>query len=364
MTRLYAIIKSKKKQEDVMCNIAGYVGERRAAPILLEMLKRQQHFDGGISAGIATLHEGRIYMRKVVGDVDTLIKTTDALNLPGNIGIAHTRPGGTPETWAFAHPFLTDDGSMAAMTNGTAGTFPRYREYIQGVTDRLCAEGYEFRDRAYLEESTFPHLADGSFVSCVSVRMNMVHRNIKEGMNITAAMAKMASDVYVDNVFGVLHRDTPDRFYILRTTRPAVALTTEHGTCIASTRFAFDDELAKRAVDLPVMSPCIIKKDGFEVSDEKMSNCAPVGEITPKGFEDFYERLCGLLRGKCDAPLDFDALEIFARNNLRGCFTGDAPLFEYARAVYDVLYRLKNEGSLKFKTGQSNKKVRYLMWID
>ena len=41
-----------------MCNIAGYVGEQSAAPILIEMLRRQQGFDGGVCTGICTLHEG------------------------------------------------------------------------------------------------------------------------------------------------------------------------------------------------------------------------------------------------------------------------------------------------------------------
>ncbi|MBO5652898.1 MAG: glutamine--fructose-6-phosphate aminotransferase, partial [Clostridia bacterium] len=66
-----------------MCNIAGYAGKRRAAPILLEMLRRQQAFDGDMSTGIATVHEGKLYCRKIVGDVDKLIAETDVLDLPG-----------------------------------------------------------------------------------------------------------------------------------------------------------------------------------------------------------------------------------------------------------------------------------------
>ena len=66
-----------------MCNIAGYAGQRRAAPILIEMLKRQEFYDGGMSTGIATIHEGKIHWRKVVGDVETLLRETDALELPG-----------------------------------------------------------------------------------------------------------------------------------------------------------------------------------------------------------------------------------------------------------------------------------------
>jgi glutamine phosphoribosylpyrophosphate amidotransferase len=102
-----------------MCNIAGYVGNRQAAPILLDMIRRQQDYDGGVSTGIVTYHEGHLYIKKIIGDVDELIKHTDALSLPGTIGIAHTRPGGTSKTYGHAQPFVTVEGNMAACTNGT-----------------------------------------------------------------------------------------------------------------------------------------------------------------------------------------------------------------------------------------------------
>ena len=57
-----------------MCNIAGYSGSRQAAPILLEMLRRQQYYDSEQSTGVATIHEGKLYYRKLVGDVDHLIR--------------------------------------------------------------------------------------------------------------------------------------------------------------------------------------------------------------------------------------------------------------------------------------------------
>ena len=47
-----------------MCIIAGYSGNKPAAPILIEMLKKAEYIDGGLSTGIATIHEGKLYMRK------------------------------------------------------------------------------------------------------------------------------------------------------------------------------------------------------------------------------------------------------------------------------------------------------------
>lgn len=41
-----------------MCIIAGYAGNRRAAPVLIDMMRKEEFMDGGLSTGIATIHEG------------------------------------------------------------------------------------------------------------------------------------------------------------------------------------------------------------------------------------------------------------------------------------------------------------------
>ena len=74
-----------------MCNIAGYVGSRPAAPLLLEMLRRQEGLNAGYYSGLATLHEGQVRYAKVVGSHQTLVETTDAASLPGTVGIVHGR---------------------------------------------------------------------------------------------------------------------------------------------------------------------------------------------------------------------------------------------------------------------------------
>lgn len=51
-----------------MCNIAGYVGTKQAAPILLDLIEKQEGLAAGYYTGIATYHEGKIYYQKLVGD--------------------------------------------------------------------------------------------------------------------------------------------------------------------------------------------------------------------------------------------------------------------------------------------------------
>ena len=46
-----------------MCNIAGYIGSKQAAPIIVEMLRKQEGWDSGYYTGIATIHDGKLYRR-------------------------------------------------------------------------------------------------------------------------------------------------------------------------------------------------------------------------------------------------------------------------------------------------------------
>ena len=350
-----------------MCNIAGYIGERNAAPVLLEMLRRQEDFDGGLCAGLATIHEGRLYYRKICGSVDDLIKHTDALYLPGKIGIAHTRPGGDPLTFNYAHPFPTPDETMAGMTNGTA-PIEKYHADVQAATEMLENAGYKFRGEAFgVENTKFPKLKNGANISCVETRTNYVHYLYNKGMSMTAAMAKMASDLYTDSVFGCLNVATPDRFYILRTTRPAISLKADDGVYIATTRFAFPDGLRGEVKQLPVMYPCEITREGVMVSEDKMSGCEEISEITDYTLEEGYNRIVKILKGGRDAQVYFDTLEFAVGGEMRDLFPGDHTLIQHARLVYDVLWRLTEEGRLKterrlFKN--FNNLHRTYMWID
>lgn len=331
-----------------MCNIAGYVGEKRAAPLLLDMIRRQQAFDGGSCTGIATIYNGRIYYRKVVGDVDVLMRTTDALNLPGNIGFAHSRPGGTPETMNAAHPFVTMDETMAGVTNGTGrGMTPK--NAVEILKEMLEDNGYQFRGEMFVDDPYLPLLRNGARISSVEVRLNSVHHYHKHlGMSIPAAMARVDSEMYKDGVLGIMSLDTPDRLYFLRTSRPLTTLKAEDGMYMASCRFAFPEDLEGEVRQLPVMHPCEVFKEKIVVSEEKIQG-EEVSEITEYTFSEGYRRISELLSGKEDAPLHFDDLELFIWQENRDLFEGDHTLIQDARLVYDVLWRLHEEGRLKTK---------------
>ncbi|HFE65063.1 MAG TPA: glutamine--fructose-6-phosphate aminotransferase, partial [Caldithrix sp.] len=92
-----------------MCGIVGYIGERRARPILMNGLKRLE-YRGYDSAGIAICNNGKISITKQVGKITALESELDDSTSEGTLGIAHTRwaTHGEP-TQSNAHPHT--DGS-------------------------------------------------------------------------------------------------------------------------------------------------------------------------------------------------------------------------------------------------------------
>ena len=96
-----------------MCGIVGYAGKGRAAPVLLEGLKRLE-YRGYDSAGIAVLGQ-KLAVVKRKGRVEAL--ASEAEKLSGCLGIAHTRwaTHGEPSE-RNAHPHRC--GGVAVVHNG------------------------------------------------------------------------------------------------------------------------------------------------------------------------------------------------------------------------------------------------------
>jgi len=99
-----------------MCGIIGILGEKDAAPILVEGLRRLE-YRGYDSAGIATLSNGHIERCRAKGKLVNLDDKLSQHPLQGTVGIGHTRwaTHGAP-TEDNAHPHATD--RVAVVHNG------------------------------------------------------------------------------------------------------------------------------------------------------------------------------------------------------------------------------------------------------
>ena len=73
-----------------MCGIVAILGRHEVAPLILEALKRLE-YRGYDSAGIATVHEGRLGRRRAVGKLIALSDLLVQDPIRGHAGIGHTR---------------------------------------------------------------------------------------------------------------------------------------------------------------------------------------------------------------------------------------------------------------------------------
>ena len=115
-----------------MCGIVGYVGRQEAAPILLDGLERLE-YRGYDSAGIAVCGDGVLRLCKKKGRVAALRELThDGGDLPGTLGIGHTRwaTHGEPND-VNAHPHMSQSGKFAVVHNGIIENFITLKEELQ-----------------------------------------------------------------------------------------------------------------------------------------------------------------------------------------------------------------------------------------
>jgi glucosamine--fructose-6-phosphate aminotransferase (isomerizing) len=131
-----------------MCGIVGYTGFRKAAPILLDGLRRLE-YRGYDSAGIA-VPAGTIHVVRRVGHVAALADAVGSDEPQGAFGIGHTRwatHGGVTE--ANAHPHVDGSAGIAVVHNGII-------ENHAAIRARLMEEGVQFRSQTDTE--VLPHL--------------------------------------------------------------------------------------------------------------------------------------------------------------------------------------------------------------
>src|SRR5467141_2884763 len=121
-----------------MCGSVGYIGPRKAVPIILDGLKRLE-YRGYDSAGIAVLEENDcLAVRRASGKLRNL---EDALRLSpveGLYGIGHTRwaTHGRP-TEENAHPHRDCHGDIVVVHNGIVDNY-------LALKHQLMEEGHKF----------------------------------------------------------------------------------------------------------------------------------------------------------------------------------------------------------------------------
>ena len=113
-----------------MCGIVGYIGTKKASPILINGLLRLE-YRGYDSAGISTIENNGLSVMKDKGRVKNLYDLNGIDDLEGTIGIAHTRwaTHGKPSK-ENSHPHLDNSKTFSVVHNGIIENYNELRDFL------------------------------------------------------------------------------------------------------------------------------------------------------------------------------------------------------------------------------------------
>ena len=184
-----------------MCGIVGYCGNKQAAPILLEGLRKLE-YRGYDSAGIAVRNKDEsVKIVKAKGRLLELAnKTDDGKAMKGNCGIGHTRwaTHGEPSE-NNAHPHHSDDYEVVGVHNGII------ENYVE-VKDKLAKKDYTF----YSETDT----------EALVKLVDYYYKKYKLGP--VDALAKTMVRVRGSYALAVMFKDYPGQIWVARKDSPMI----------------------------------------------------------------------------------------------------------------------------------------------
>jgi glucosamine--fructose-6-phosphate aminotransferase (isomerizing) len=225
-----------------MCGIFGCaLREGNAAPIIHAALKRLE-YRGYDSVGEATISDGKLYVKKDRGKIDAVHKIHNLDDLPGSIGIGHTRwaTHGAP-LQVNAHPHLDCKKQIAVIHNGIIENFTELRLELE-------ARGHVLKSKTDTE--MIAHLIeDGLNVG-----------NLKFADAVLEAVKKLEGSYSV----AVISTNEPDKIVCARNESPLVIGVAAEGLYCASDIPALLP-LTKKTVIVENGELVTLSRDDFEI---------------------------------------------------------------------------------------------------
>ena len=198
-----------------MCGIVGYIGTKKASPILINGLLRLE-YRGYDSAGIATIEKDGISVMKDKGRVKNLYDLEGIDDLEGTIGIAHTRweTHGKPSK-ENSHPHIDNSKTFSVVHNGIIENYHELRNFL---TDN----GYSFYSQTDTE-----------------VIPNLIHyyyskEDKNEELRFLKAVRNACKDLKGSFAIEVICKDFPDNMIVVRQDSPLVIGKGDNENYIAS----------------------------------------------------------------------------------------------------------------------------------
>lgn len=224
-----------------MCRICAAVFQSdNVAPILRIALKRLE-YGGYDSAGIATLYGGKIFVKKDKGKIDEIHRALNLDDLPGNIGIAHTRwatHGGPSKI--NAHPHLDCFGEIAVVHNGIIENFLELKQELENLKHVFISN---------TDTEVIPHLIEEYY---------------KKTRNFREACFQAIRRLQGTYAIAILSRHDKDTIVVARKGSPLLLGIGNGFNFASSDAIAFIDK-TKRCMPLEDGDIAFIKADSFEI---------------------------------------------------------------------------------------------------
>lgn len=181
-----------------MCGIIGYIGTKKAKPILINGLLRLE-YRGYDSAGIATVEKDGIKVIKEKGRIANLDAMDGINDLEGTIGIGHTRwaTHGKPSA-TNSHPHYDNDKIFAVVHNGIIENYHELRKFLED-------NGYTF-------------LSDTD----TEVIPNLINFYYKKEENFLKAVKLACDELKGSFALEILCKNYPDNMIVVRQDSPLV----------------------------------------------------------------------------------------------------------------------------------------------
>jgi glucosamine--fructose-6-phosphate aminotransferase (isomerizing) len=232
-----------------MCGIFGCIlKEGQAAPLIHTSLKRLE-YRGYDSVGVATIQDGKIYLKKEQGKIDEVHRLLNLDDLPGNLGIGHTRwaTHGAPLK-VNSHPHMDCTGNIAVVHNGIIENFSELRLELEN-------NGHVFVSKTDTE--VIAHLIEEILRKKQNIELDEAVRNAVERLDGSYAIA-------------VISANEPDKVICARNESPLVLGVDDKGVYFASDIPAFLP-LTNKAVFIENGELISLSDKGYKISRIKDS---------------------------------------------------------------------------------------------
>jgi glucosamine--fructose-6-phosphate aminotransferase (isomerizing) len=235
-----------------MCGIFGcIIKEGNAAPLIHSSLKHLE-YRGYDSVGIATISEGKIFIKKDAGKIDEVDKIVNLDEMPGSIGIGHTRwaTHGAPLK-VNSHPHTDCKGEIAVVHNGIIENFMELKSELENL-------GHAFVSKTDTE--VMPHL---------------IEETLKQKPKLSFQEAVMESLTRIEGsyAFAIISTREPDTIICARNESPLVLGINGKGVFCASDIPAFLD-VTNKAVMINNGELVILTAGGYEI--RRISDNSPI----------------------------------------------------------------------------------------